>query len=102
MASSSIDVESRQSAIARVSGARREMSEVLLEIAAEKRSMAAVLQKSDEEALNRLYVVKVLESFKVVGKIRARQALDDLQIEHKRRISNLTSAERDALLRELQ
>ena len=102
MASSSIDVESRQSAIARVSGARREMSEVLLEIAAEKRSMGAVLQKSDEEALNRLYVVKVLESFKVVGKIRARQALDDLQIEHKRRISNLTSAERDALLRELQ
>ena len=102
MASSSIDVESRQSAIARVSGARREMSEVLLEIAAEKRSMGAVLQKSDEEALNRLYVVKVLESFKVVGKIRARQALDDLRIEHKRKISNLASAERDALLRELQ
>jgi hypothetical protein len=102
MASSSIDVESRQSAIARVSGARREMSEVLLEIAAEKRSMGAVLQKSDEEALNRLYVVKVLESFKVVGKIRARQALDDLRIEHKRKISNLTSVERDALLRELQ
>lgn len=102
MASSSIDVESRQSAIARVSGARREMSEVLLEIAAEKRSMAAVLQKSDEEALNRLYVVKVLESFKVVGKVRARQALDDLRIEHKRKISNLTLAERDALLRELQ
>jgi hypothetical protein len=102
MASSSIDVESRQSAIARVSGARREMSEVLLEIAAEMRSMAAVLQKSDEEALNRLYVVKVLESFKVVGKIRARQALDDLRIEHKRKISNLTSVERDALLRELQ
>ena len=102
MASSSIDVESRQSAIARVSGARREMSEVLLEIAAEKRSMAAVLQKSDEEALNRLYVVKVLESFKVVGKVRARQALDDLRIEHKRKISNLTSVERDALLRELQ
>ncbi len=102
MASSSIDVESRQSAIARVSGARREMSEVLLEIAAEQRSMAAVLQKSDEEALNRLYVVKVLESFKVVGKVRARQALDDLRIEHKRKISNLTSVERDALLRELQ
>ena len=102
MASSSIDVESRQSAIARVSGARREMSEVLLEIAAEKRSMGAVLQKSDEEALNRLYVVKVLESFKVVGKVRARQALDDLRIEHKRKISNLTSVERDALLRELQ
>ncbi len=102
MASSSIDVESRQSAIARVSGARREMSEVLLEIAAEKRSMGAVLQKSDEEALNRLYVVKVLESFKVVGKVRARQALDDLRIEHKRKISNLTSAECDALLRELQ
>ena len=102
MASSSIDVESRQSAIARVSGARREMSEVLLEIAAEKRSMGAVLQKSDEEALNRLYVVKVLESFKVVGKVRARQALDDLRIEHKRKISNLTLVERDALLRELQ
>ncbi len=102
MASSSIDVESRQSAIARVSGARREMSEVLLEIAAEKRSMGAVLQKSDEEALNRLYVVKVLESLKVVGKVRARQALDDLRIEHKRKISNLTTAERDALLRELQ
>ena len=102
MASSSIDLESRQSAIARVSSARREMTEVLLEIAAEKRSMAMVLQTSDEEALNRLYVVKVLESFKVVGKIRARQALDALQIEHKRKITNLTLVERDALLRELQ
>ena len=57
---------------------------------------------SDEEALNRLYVVKVLESFKAVGKIRARQALDALQIEHKRKITNLTLVERDALLRELQ
>ena len=102
MASSSIDLESRQSAIARVSSARREMTEVLLEIAAEKRSIAMVLQTSDEEALNRLYVVKVLESFKVVGKIRARQALDALQIEHKRKITNLTLVERDALLRELQ
>ena len=102
MASSSIDLESRQSAIARVSSARREMTEVLLEIAADKRSIAMVLQTSDEEALNRLYVVKVLESFKVVGKIRARQALDALQIEHKRKITNLTLVERDALLRELQ
>ena len=102
MASSSIDLESRQSAIARVSSARREMTEVLLEIAADKRSIAMVLQTSDEEALNRLYVVKVLESFKVVGKVRARQALDALQIEHKRKISNLTLVERDALLRELQ
>ena len=102
MASSSIDLESRQSAIARVSSARREMTEVLLEIAAEKRSIAMVLQTSDEEALNRLYVVKVLESFKVVGKVRARQALDALQIEHKRKITNLTLVERDALLRELQ
>ena len=102
MASSSIDLESRQSVIARVSSARREMTEVLLEIAAEKRSIAMVLQTSDEEALNRLYVVKVLESFKVVGKVRARQALDALQIEHKRKISNLTLVERDALLRELQ
>ena len=102
MASSSIDLESRQSAIARVSSARREMTEVLLEIAAEKRSMAMVLQTSDEEALNRLYVVKVLESFKVVGKVRARQALDALQIEHKRKITNLTLVERAALLRELQ
>ena len=102
MASSSIDLESRQSAIARVSSARREMTEVLLEIAADKRSIAMVMQTSDEEALNRLYVVKVLESFKVVGKVRARQALDALQIEHKRKISNLTLVERDALLRELQ
>ena len=102
MASSSIDLESRQSAIARVSSARREMTEVLLEIAADKRSIAMVLQTSDEEALNRLYVVKVLESFKVVGKVRARQALDALQIEHKRKITNLTLVERDALLRELQ
>ena len=102
MASSSIDLESRQSAIARVLSARREMTEVLLEIAAGKRSMAMVLQTSDEEALNRLYVVKVLESFKAVGKIRARQALDALQIEHKRKMTNLTLVERDALLRELQ
>ena len=102
MASSSIDLESRQSAIARVSIARREMTEVLLEIAADKRSMAMVMQTSDEEALNRLYVVKVLESFKAVGKNRARQALDALQIEHKRKITNLTLVERDALLREWQ
>ena len=102
MASSSIDLESRQSAIARVSSARREMTEVLLEIAAGKRSIAMVLQTSDEEALKRLYVVKVLESFKAVGKIRARQALDALQIEHKRRIANLTLVERGALSKELQ
>jgi ribosomal protein S13 len=70
------------------------MNKVLEQIANGDRSLSLILQPSDELPLNQLYVVKVLESFSHVGKIRARQVLDALQISHKHKIGVLNQGQR--------
>jgi ribosomal protein S13 len=52
--------------------------------------------------LNQLYVVKVLESFSHVGKIRARQVLDALQISHKHKIGVLNQDQRTLIVEALK
>lgn len=88
----------REIAIAGVLDLRLQMNQVLEQIVSGERSLTLVMQPSDELPLNQLYVVKVLESFLSIGKIRARQALDDLNISHKQKICNLSDHQREQLL----
>ena len=89
MATSPADINTREIAISAVHELRVAMNKVLEQIASGERSLTLVMQPSDELPLNELYVVKVLESFSHIGKIRARQVLDSLQISHKHKIGLL-------------
>ena len=94
MATSPADINTREIAISAVLELRVAMNKVLEQIASGERSLTLVMQTSDELPLNELYVVKVLESFSHIGKIRARQVLDSLQISHKQKIGLLNQDQR--------
>jgi hypothetical protein len=94
MATSPADINTREIAISAVLELRVAMNKVLEQIASGERSLTLVMQPSDELPLNELYVVKVLESFSHIGKIRARQVLDSLQISHKQKIGLLNQDQR--------
>ena len=94
MATSPADINTREIAISAVHELRVAMNKVLEQIASGERSLTLVMQTSDELPLNELYVVKVLESFSHIGKIRARQVLDSLQISHKHKIGLLNQDQR--------
>ncbi len=102
MATSPAGINTREIAISAVLELRVAMNKVLEQIANGDRSLSLILQPSDELPLNQLYVVKVLESFSHVGKIRARQVLDALQISHKHKIGVLNQEQRTLIVEALK
>ena len=102
MATSPAGINTREITISAVLELRVAMNKVLEQIANGDRSLSLILQPSDELPLNQLYVVKVLESFSHVGKIRARQVLDVLQISHKHKIGVLNQDQRTLIVEALK
>lgn len=102
MATSPAGINTREIAISAVLELRVAMNKVLEQIANGDRSLSLILQPSDELPLNQLYAVKVLESFSHVGKIRARQVLDALQISHKHKIGVLNQDQRTLIVEALK
>lgn len=102
MATTPVGSETREMSIARVRELRQKMNIVLDQIKDGSRSKSSVLQPTEEFALSYLYVVKALESFSDVGKIRARQVLDEMKISHKLKLRDLADDARMSLLRRIQ
>ena len=102
MATSPAGINTREITISAVLELRVAMNKVLEQIANGDRSLSLILQPSDELPLNQLYIVKVLESFSHVGKIRARQVLDALQISHKHKIGVLNQDQRTLIVEALK
>ena len=96
--SESVEVD-RKLAIASALALRREMSQVVLDIASDRLNLSDVLIKNaDHTATKRLYLVKALEAIPNVGKVKARRLMGELAITEKRRIESLSVSERQALL----
>ena len=102
MATSPADINTRKIAVSTVRELRVAMNKVLEQIASGERSLTLVMYSSDDLPLNELYVVKVLESFSHIGKIRARQVLDTLQISHKHKIGLLNQDQRTLIVEALK
>ncbi len=100
--SESVELD-RKSVIANAYTLRCEMSQVLLDIANGNLNLSDVLIKNvDHEATKRLYLVKALDSFKHIGKVKARRLMDELEITVKRRIESLSNSELQALLEKFE
>ncbi len=102
MATSPAGISTREVAISAVLELRVAMNKVLEQIANGDRSLSAVIQAIDELPLNELYVVKALESFSQIGKIRARQVLDELKISHKQKVGALSQKQRQSIIEALR
>lgn len=81
---------------------RKDMTEAQMRLASASMSLAAALNiTSPDAAVNRLYVVKLLESLPGVGKVRARRVMSDIGIAVKCRVLELEPNQRVELLKEL-
>ena len=115
--SESVEVD-RKSVIASAYSLRCKMSQVLLDIASGSVKLSDLLKEDSVDtvdtvdtfdtvetfstAIKRLYLVKALEAFRHVGKVKARRLMADLEITEKRRIESLTINERQALLEKFE
>ena len=100
MATTSEGTATRDLAIASAASMRQQMDQILREISEGKFSIDSIFKTDGNAALNQLYVLKILERFASIGKVRARSGLDALKISHKCRFSSLESRQREALIKE--
>lgn len=96
-----LTAEQRSAALAKSTAARQVRAATKARVKNGDLSLSAIfdLAKSDE-AIAKMRVVELLESFSGVGKVRAIATLDRLQISQTRRIQGLGVAQRQNLLRE--
>lgn len=96
-----LTAEQRSAALAKSTAARQVRAATKARVKSGDLSLSAVfdLAKNDE-AIAKMRVVELLESFSGVGKVRAIATLDRLQISQTRRIQGLGVAQRQSLLRE--
>jgi hypothetical protein len=109
--SESVEVD-RKSVIASAYSLRCKMSQVLLDIASGSVKLSDLLKEDSVDTVDtvetfsaeikRLYLVKALEAFQHVGKVKARRLMAALEITEKRRIESLTINERQALLEKFE
>ncbi|MFM7819736.1 MAG: hypothetical protein ACKPAF_02590 [Actinomycetota bacterium] len=102
MASAPTTRKARELLLAEASKMRGQISEMLAEIADEKFSLDDLLNRRQDQVLAQIYVVKVLEKFSKIGKVRAREGLDALHIAHKLRFGDLNAEQAKVLLREFK
>ena len=90
----------RIATINRARAIRQEMTDVLTQLASGSLVLADALSNTDPEAaVNRLYVVKVLESLPGVGKVPARRVMSDIGVVEKCRVGELGSDHKADLMK---
>ncbi|HVM39568.1 MAG TPA: integration host factor, actinobacterial type [Acidimicrobiia bacterium] len=96
----SLSPEQRQAALEKAAAARRQRAEVKDKLKAGSMNLKEVLDLSDrDEVIGKLKALTVLESLPGLGKVRARRAMEELDISENRRLRGLGAKQRDALLK---
>jgi len=96
-----LTAQQRASALAKSTASRQVRAAVKARVKLGELSLTAVLDLAqNDEAIAKMRVVELLESFAGVGKIRALAMLERLQISQTRRIQGLGVAQRQSLLKE--
>ncbi len=82
--------EQRAQALDKAAAARRERAAVKNRLKNARGSLAAVLQEGrDNDAIGKMKVIALLESLPGVGRVKARQIMDEVGIAESRRVRGL-------------
>lgn len=93
--------EQRAAALEKAAKARKERAEVKNELKRGGTSLSEVLKKGQtDDVVGKMKVSALLESMPGVGKVRAKQIMDRLNIAESRRVRGLGTNQRAALERE--
>ncbi len=93
--------EQRAAALEKAAEARRARAALKVQLKSSGTSLADVLASgATDEVVGKMKVVAVLEAMPGVGKVRAQQIMERLEISPSRRVRGLGSKQREALQRE--
>ena len=101
MALPPLTAEQRAAALEKAAAARRARAELKVRLKSSGASLDDVLAGgAEDEVIGKMKVVAVLESMPGVGKVRAQQIMERLEISPSRRVRGLGAKQRQALVRE--
>lgn len=95
-----LSAEQRAAALEKAADIRKKRAALKEQLKSGKTTLAAVLDKSEDEVVGKLKVSAVLQSMPGIGKIRATQIMERLKIADSRRLRGLGEQQRKALLGE--
>ncbi len=92
--------EQRAAALEKAAAARRARAALKVRLKTSGTSLAQVLDEGEhDDVVGKMKVVAVLESMPRVGKVKAQQIMDELEISPSRRVRGLGAKQREALQR---
>lgn len=93
--------EQRAAALEKAAAARKARAELKVRLKSSGTSLDDVLRNGDtDEVIGKMKVVAVLEAMPKVGKVRAQQIMERLEISPSRRVRGLGAKQREALVKE--
>lgn len=91
--------EQRQAALAKAAEARKARAELKAELKRGSTNLKEVLDKADtDEIIGKTKVSAILEALPKVGKVKAKEIMEELEIAQTRRLRGLGERQRSALL----
>ena len=101
MALPPLTAEQRAAALEKAAAARKARAELKVRLKSSGTTLDDVLADgADDEVIGKMKVVAVLESMPGVGKVRAQQIMERLEISPSRRVRGLGAKQRQALVKE--
>jgi hypothetical protein len=92
--------EQRRQALAKAADARRRRAELKDQLKSGSTTLRELLDRSEDDVVAKMKVTSVLESLPGVGRVRARQIMERLDISETRRMKGLGAKQRQNLLGE--
>ncbi len=93
--------EQRAAALEKAAAARKARAELKVRLKSSGTRLDDVLAEGDtDEVIGKMKVVAVLEAMPKVGKVRAQQIMERLEISPSRRVRGLGAKQREALVKE--
>lgn len=99
MALPTLTPEQRQAALEKAAAARAARAEIKTQLKSGSVKLSDLLDRAaDDEALAKMKAVALLEALPGVGRVKARQILEDVGISEARRVRGLGAKQRAALV----
>ena len=102
MAVPNISAEDRAKALEKAQKVRKERAAMREEMKSGKMTLGDVLARRSEDVVGGMRVKYVLESLPGIGKVRAKEIMDQIGIDENRKVKGLGSRQETALLERLK
>ncbi|HHY61366.1 MAG: integration host factor, actinobacterial type [Bacillota bacterium] len=93
--------EQKREALKKAQEVRSKRAQIRAELKKGNMSLEEVLANAEDEVIGKMRVAYLLESLPRIGKVRARQIMEEIGIDENRRVQGLGVRQKEALLNKL-